>query len=205
MFIIFTAYYLAKESGDQEIAVRYDITKHVHAIYRDIFQKHKLKISLEMFWYFIIFAQNIDYGYTQSMFWSKRKRKIGIPLHATNLLYKKWGLREYKLHGLVFLMIYWTQVKTLRIIFLVQEYLPRIYFLQNILSHKYSIVLLYLALWLRSVEAKLAVLHAFSEGKGQEKDHVHSAARATEVATISTLNRQWLASCTHGIESNGKF
>ena len=49
---------------------------------------------------FLIFAQNIDCGYTlepprrggsneypQSMFWSKNK-KIGIPLHTPVLLYK---------------------------------------------------------------------------------------------------------------------
>ena len=50
---------------------------------------------------FLIFAQNIDCGYTleppqrggsneypQSMFWSKNK-KIGIPLHTPVLLYKR--------------------------------------------------------------------------------------------------------------------
>ena len=49
---------------------------------------------------FLIFAQTIDCGYTlepprrggsteypQSMFWSKNK-KIGIPLHTLDLLYK---------------------------------------------------------------------------------------------------------------------
>ena len=51
--------------------------------------------------FFLIFAQNIDCGYTlepprrggskeypQSMFWSKYKKKIGIPLHTPVLLYK---------------------------------------------------------------------------------------------------------------------
>ena len=50
---------------------------------------------------FLIFAQNIDCGYTleppcqggsyeypQSMFWSKIKKKISIPLHTPVLLYK---------------------------------------------------------------------------------------------------------------------
>ena len=50
---------------------------------------------------FLIFAQNIDCGYTlepphpggsyeypQSIFWSKYKKKIGIPPHIPVLLYK---------------------------------------------------------------------------------------------------------------------
>ena len=54
-----------------------------------------------MFDFFLIFAQNIDCRYTleppcrggsneypQSMFWSKKIRKIGIPLHTPLLLYK---------------------------------------------------------------------------------------------------------------------
>ena len=58
-----------------------------------IFNKKKINI-------FLIFAQNIDCGYTlepphrggsneypQSMFWSKNKKK-GIPLHTPLLLYK---------------------------------------------------------------------------------------------------------------------
>ena len=58
--------------------------------------------QLKNFDIFLIFAQNIDCGYTQSMFWSKNKknikifqlkfgakiRKIGIPLHTPVLLYK---------------------------------------------------------------------------------------------------------------------
>ena len=60
-----------------------------------------MKISnIFFFVFFLIFAQNIDYGYTlepprrggsneypQSMFWSKNK-KIEIPLHTPVLLYK---------------------------------------------------------------------------------------------------------------------
>ena len=67
--------------------------------------KHRFfSIKIEHFqlekFFFIIFAQNIDCGYTlepprrggsngypQSMFWSKI-RKIGIPLHTPLLLYK---------------------------------------------------------------------------------------------------------------------
>ena len=38
---------------------------------------------------FLIFAQKMDYGYTlESMFWSKKIRKIGVPLHTPALLYK---------------------------------------------------------------------------------------------------------------------
>ena len=50
---------------------------------------------------FLIFAQNIDCGYSlepprrggsneypQSMFWSKNKKKIGTPQHSPVLLYK---------------------------------------------------------------------------------------------------------------------
>ena len=44
------------------------------------------------FYIFLNFAQNINCGYTsnyqQSMFWSKNKKKIGIPLHTSVLLYK---------------------------------------------------------------------------------------------------------------------
>ena len=60
---------------------------------------------------FLIFAQNIDCGYTlepprrggsneypQSMFWSKNKKNRYTPPY-------KWGLRGYSLHGHVFLMI----------------------------------------------------------------------------------------------------
>ena len=61
-----------------------------------------MKIFSRFFFYiFLILAQNIDCGYTlepprrggsneypQSMFWSKDKRKIGIPLHTPVLLYK---------------------------------------------------------------------------------------------------------------------
>ena len=54
----------------------------------------------KIFYSFLVFAQNIDCGYTlepprrggsneypQSMFWGK-KRKIGLPLHIPVLLYK---------------------------------------------------------------------------------------------------------------------
>ena len=56
-------------------------------------------ISVEFCLYFLIFAQNMDCRYTlepprrsgsdkdpQSMFWSKNKKKKGIPLHTAVLL-----------------------------------------------------------------------------------------------------------------------
>ena len=64
---------------------------------------------------FLIFAQNIDCGYTleppqgggsneypQSMFWSKNKKKY-TPANPSFTLYK-WGIRGCSLHGLVFVM-----------------------------------------------------------------------------------------------------
>ena len=64
---------------------------------------------------FLIFAQNIDCGYTlepprqgssneypQSMFWSKNK-KIDIPLQTPDFLYKG-GVQGNTFHGHVFLM-----------------------------------------------------------------------------------------------------
>ena len=79
-------------------------------------------VQLKIFDIFLIFAQNIDCGYTlepprhfaqnidcgytlepprrggsneypQSMFWSKNKKIIGIPLHTPVLLYKR-GVQE---------------------------------------------------------------------------------------------------------------
>ena len=40
------------------------LRKLVHAIYREFFQLKKVKFSLDKFGYFLIFAQNIDCGYT---------------------------------------------------------------------------------------------------------------------------------------------
>ena len=76
------------------------LRKHAHVIYSN-FVRSKIKIfqqkNVDIF---LIFAQNIDCGYTlepprrggsnkypQSMFWSKI-RKICIPLHTPVLLYK---------------------------------------------------------------------------------------------------------------------
>ena len=68
---------------------------------KQIFSALKIEnFQLKNFDIFLIFAQNIDCGYTlepprrggsykypQSMFWSKNK-KIGIPLHTPVFLYK---------------------------------------------------------------------------------------------------------------------
>ena len=65
--------------------------------YREIFsaEKRKCKFHQKKLNIFLVFAQNIDCGctlepprrggsngYPQSMFWSKNKKKIGIPLHT---------------------------------------------------------------------------------------------------------------------------
>ena len=65
---------------------------------------------------FLIFAQNIDCGYTlepprrggsneypQSMFWSKNKKNRYTPPYPSFAILK-WGLRGYTLHGHVFMM-----------------------------------------------------------------------------------------------------
>ena len=88
--------------------------------YTEIFLALKIEtFQLKIFDIFLIFAQNIDCGYTlepprrggsnedsQSMFWSKNKKKIGIPLQIPVLLYIKMGVtvRGCSLHGRVFLM-----------------------------------------------------------------------------------------------------
>ena len=76
-----------------------------------------LKFQLKMFHIFLIFAQNIDCGYTlepprqggskeypQSMFWSKNKKNRYTPAYPSLAIYT-WGSRGYTLHGHVFLMI----------------------------------------------------------------------------------------------------
>ena len=92
------------------------IRKQAHAIYRIFFGcKNENFHWKKKIYFFLIFVQNIDRGYTlepfqrggsneypQSMFWSKI-RIIGIPLHTQVLLYKS-GFKGYTLHGHVFLM-----------------------------------------------------------------------------------------------------
>ena len=55
-------------------------------------------LKLYVFDIFLIFAQNIDCGYPQSMFWSKNKKKICIPLHITVLLYKSGVQGDIPVH-----------------------------------------------------------------------------------------------------------
>ena len=65
---------------------------------------------------FLIFAQNIDCGYTleppcrggsnecpQSIFWNKNKKNRYTPAYSSFAILK-WGSRGYTLHGHVFLM-----------------------------------------------------------------------------------------------------
>ena len=66
------------------------------------------------FYIFLIFAQNIDCGYTleqrggsneypQSMFWNKNKKNMYTRVNPTFSIYK-WGVRGCSLHGHVILM-----------------------------------------------------------------------------------------------------
>ena len=78
----------------------FSLRKHAHMIYSKFFRSKIDNFQRKIFDIFLIFAQNIDCGYTlepprrggfneypQSMFWSKTKN-IGIPLHTPVLLYK---------------------------------------------------------------------------------------------------------------------
>ena len=71
--------------------------------YTEIFKVLKNEnFQKKIFDIFLVLAQNIDCGYMlepphlnedpQSMFWSKKIRKISIPLHTPVLLYKR-GLK----------------------------------------------------------------------------------------------------------------
>ena len=87
--------------------LRLSLRKLAHAIYRDFLALKIENYQLKNFDSFLIFAQNIDCGYTlelprrggfneypQSIFGAKI-RKIGIPLHTRVLLYKsgvQWGI-----------------------------------------------------------------------------------------------------------------
>ena len=73
--------------------------------------------QMKIFDIFLIFAQNIDCGYTleppqrggsnespQSLFWSKNKKNMYTRVNPTFSIVK-WGLRGCSLHGHVILMI----------------------------------------------------------------------------------------------------
>ena len=75
-----------------------------------IFKVVKIEnFQLKNFDIFLIFAQNIDCGYTlvheypRSMFWSKNKKNRYTPVYPSFAI-QKWGLRGYTFHGHVFLV-----------------------------------------------------------------------------------------------------
>ena len=86
--------------------------------YTEIFKVVKNENFQQKFFdIFLIFAQNIDCGYTleppprggsneypQSMFWSKNKKNRYTPAYPSFAI-EKWGSRGYTLHGHVFLML----------------------------------------------------------------------------------------------------
>ena len=72
------------------------LRKLAHSIYRDFLALKTEKFQLKMFDIFLIFAQNIDRGYTlevprrggsneypQSMFWSKNKKNRYTPAYPS--------------------------------------------------------------------------------------------------------------------------
>ena len=85
--------------------------------YTEIFSPVKIEnFQWKIFDIFLIFAQNIDCGYTlepprrggsneypKSMFWSKNK-KNSHTLAYPSFAILKWGSGGYSLHGHVFLM-----------------------------------------------------------------------------------------------------
>ena len=86
--------------------------------YEGIFKVVKTENFQKNFFFaiFLIFAQNIDCGYTlepprqggsnenpQSMFWSKNKKNRYTPANPSFSILK-WGLRGYTFHGHIFLM-----------------------------------------------------------------------------------------------------
>ena len=96
---------------------RFSHYNYIPMLYSAIFRGCK-KDNFQMKNYdnFLIFAQNIDRGYTleppqrggsneypQSMFFSKNKKIKYIPVH-TSFTIQKWGVRGYKSHGHVILM-----------------------------------------------------------------------------------------------------
>ena len=92
------------------------LRKHAHAIYKNFFGCKNENFYWKNFDIFLIFAQNIDCGYTlepprrggsneypQSMFWSKNKENRYTPVYPSFTILM-WGMRGYTLHGHVFLM-----------------------------------------------------------------------------------------------------
>ena len=96
------------------------LRKLVHAIYRDLLSCKKMKIFIRFFYIyiFLIFAQNIDCGYTlepprrggsneyvQSMFWSKNKKKLVYPC-IPQFYYIKEGYEGVYISRTCFLMLH---------------------------------------------------------------------------------------------------
>ena len=93
------------------------LRKHAHMIYSNFFRSKIDNFQRIFFFYsFLIFAQNIDCGYTlepprrggsneypQSVFWRKNKKNRYTPAYPSFAI-KMWGSRGYTLHGRVFLM-----------------------------------------------------------------------------------------------------
>ena len=92
------------------------LRKHAHAIYRKNFGCKNDNFQWKNVDIFLIFAQNIDCGYTlepprrggsneypQSLFWSKNKKNRYTPANPSFAILM-WGIRGYTLHGHVFLM-----------------------------------------------------------------------------------------------------
>ena len=79
--------------GHRHTVKFHTLRKHAHAIYRKFFGCKNEKFYWKNFEIFLIFAQNIDHGYTlepprrggsneypQSMFWSKNKKNRYTPV-----------------------------------------------------------------------------------------------------------------------------
>ena len=99
--------FLSREYHYANMSVQY--TAIFHDCKNDNFQ-------MKIFDIFLIFAQNIDCGYTleppqrggsneypQSMFWSKNKKNMYTRVNPTFSI-QKWGVRGCSLHGHVILM-----------------------------------------------------------------------------------------------------
>ena len=77
----------------------HSLRKHAHAIYRKHFgRKNEVCTGKILIFFFLIFAQNIDCGYTllaeavltstHNLCFGAKIRKLGIPLHTPVSLYK---------------------------------------------------------------------------------------------------------------------
>ena len=88
----YVKYNIAHKCGKQPRSLR----KHAHMIYSNFFQVKIDNFHMTIFDIFLIFAQNIDCGYTlepprrggsneypQSMFWSKNKKNRYTPVYPS--------------------------------------------------------------------------------------------------------------------------